>query len=231
MLTRYSGLNKLSIINNEVTKSILPIKLKPLSKYICKNKTWRINSNIGVLDIETFRNSNNNSYEIYALGFRTVLSLDVKMYYIDPTNLSGAEVLLRLINEIIRNKYSNITFYAHNLGGYDSIFILKVLHDYNNKNDDKYIISTVFRDNKIITLSIRKGKNSITIRDSYAILTNSLAKLAYDFGVTTQISLFPYRFENKNPLFYQGQTPDKYYYENISSSDYEDKFKHIKYLE
>lgn len=39
MLTRYSGLNKLSIINNEVTKSILPIKLKPLSKYICKNKT------------------------------------------------------------------------------------------------------------------------------------------------------------------------------------------------
>lgn len=32
-----------------------------------------------------------------------------------------------MINEMLRSKYSNITFYAHNLGGYDIIFILKIM--------------------------------------------------------------------------------------------------------
>lgn len=43
-------------------------------------------------------------------------------------------------------------FYVHNLHGYDSIFILSVLLDYNTNYPNNYKIKTIFRDNRIIKL-------------------------------------------------------------------------------
>lgn len=61
-----------------------------------------------------------------------------------------------MINELIKSKYSETTFYCHNLGGYDIVFILNVLCKYNdslskdNDKETKYRISCIFRDDKII---------------------------------------------------------------------------------
>lgn len=69
----------------------------------------------------------------------------------------------------MRTKYSNVTFYCNNLGGYDIVFILSTLYAYNDKNpEDKYRISCLLRDDKILKVSISKGRNSFTILDSYA---------------------------------------------------------------
>lgn len=49
-----------------------------------------------------------------------------------------------MIDELIRTKYSDITFYCHNLGGYDIVFILKILYDYNEIVTKINIIFPVF---------------------------------------------------------------------------------------
>ena len=78
-----------------------------------------------------------------------------------------------MFNEILRPKYSNVTFYIHNMGGYGIVFLLKVLYDYNDMVTDgveKYIIKCELREDKIIRVIISKGKDSITILYSYAML-------------------------------------------------------------
>jgi hypothetical protein len=89
------------------------------------------------------------------------------------------------------------------LGGYDVVFILKVLSDHNDicHDNDKYTINCVFRDNKIIQIKISKiinnNKGSVTICDSYCMLDNKSSKLGVDFEVNTLKGIFPYDFRNK----------------------------------
>ena len=39
-------------------------------------------------------------------------------------------VVLDLVNDLLRDKFKNTTFYCNNLGGYDMVFILKILMDF-----------------------------------------------------------------------------------------------------
>jgi hypothetical protein len=176
------------------------------------------NPNIGVIDTETYK-CNDNITKIYALGFRTNLDDNPTTYYIDK-NLDSNSIVLLLVNELLRSKYSNITFYCHNLAGYDIVFILKVLYDYNDNNEDKYTISCILRDNRIIKVKISKNKHSFVIQDSYCMLNSSLTKLGKSFEVDTIKSVFPYEFSKQDNLFYVGKTPDIGYYNNMSNDEY-----------
>jgi hypothetical protein len=88
-----------------------------------------------------------------------------------------------------------------------------------------YGISCIFRDDVIIKVTITKKinnkKRSFSICDSYCMLNSKLSKLASNFQVETQKGLFPYKFSNAANLFYVGNTPDIYYYDDISHKDYE----------
>lgn len=136
------------------------------------------------------------------------------MYYIDCYKLNSEELILSLVNEILRTKYNETKFYCHNFGGYDVVYILKTLIDYNDRIVDKelmYEMDTILRDDKILSLSIskmfkskpnkskgkREGesiryKHSIVICDSFALLNNKLSVLATDFQVSNQKGYFPY---------------------------------------
>lgn len=57
-------------------------------------------------------------------------------------------------------KYNKVKFYHHNLGGFNIVFTLKVLIDYNDNNNDEYKISCLFRDNKISKVTINKTINN-----------------------------------------------------------------------
>lgn len=132
---------------------------------------------------------------------------------------------MSLVNELLRSKYSGVTFYCHNLGGYDIVFILKVLYTYNDNNpEDKYRISCILRDDKIIKVKISKNKNSLTILDSYAMLDANLHKLGKDFEVATIKSIFPYKFAVADNLFYEGTMPSIDYSENITEEKYKSMF-------
>ena len=100
-----------------------------------------------------------------------------------------------------------------------------MLYSYNDDNvEDKYKISCLLRDDKIIKVNISKGKNSLIILDSYAMLGNKLIKLGENFGVTTLKSEFPYKFAIQDHLFYEGKMPCIEYYENIDKQEYKDMF-------
>ena len=84
---------------------------------------------IGVIDLETY--NVNNLAKVYALGFLTNLDNKPVLYYIDGKTLNSDEIILNCVDEMLRPKYSGTTFYAHNFGRFDSVFIIKDILEYN----------------------------------------------------------------------------------------------------
>jgi hypothetical protein len=90
---------------------------------------------------------------------------------------------------------------------------------------DKYKISCILKDDKIIKVTIKKDKNTLVICVSYCVLPEKLSKLGESFGVDSLKSIFPYKFAIRSNLLYRGVTPDFHYYENISLKEYKEIFK------
>lgn len=84
--------------------------------------------------------------------------------------------MLRCIDSLVTSKYAGYTFYVHNLGGYDVVFLIKILVSANvNLNKDKYILSMQCKDDNILCLTIKVDKYTIKLIDSYNILSFVLA--------------------------------------------------------
>lgn len=157
---------------------------------------------------------------MYACGFKSYLDDRPTTYYVEHSEDSDT-IVLKLINELLRSKYSKTTFYCHNLGGFDIVFVLKILVDYNQfHKDNQYDLSFKFRDNKILSIIIKKGGNRLEIKDSYPIFTSSLRSLAQNYDCTHHKGYFPYKFSTTPNLFYEGPTPSLEYYTDISNQDY-----------
>lgn len=125
-----------------------------------------------------------------------------------------------MIDELLRSNYQNIRFYCHNMGGYDVYFILRVLADYNELNPTtKYELSYIWRDSRLLKLTITKNKNKLTLFDSYPILNDKLSVLGLNFDVANLKSVFPYKFSTYKNLFYIGVKPSIDYYDGISKED------------
>jgi hypothetical protein len=184
------------------------------------------------------------------LGFKSVLDKDVSMYYLDKDNKDHKQLVLNFINELLRPKYNNIRFYCHNLGGYDIIFILKIIYMLNDTLTDKdeykkYKVSLTLRDNRILKCVITrdsqdpkyrdkqdpkyrdkqssKDKHSLILIDSYPILPKKLARV--EFNVENLKTTFPYDFALEDNLFYKGSTPAIEYYNDITKEQYTDLYK------
>lgn len=208
MIIRKSVSNdkEIVVVDNKVISMKQPIFLKYLKKPTKEKSLFVSNPNIGVIDTETYL-SVDDSQKIYALGFKTNLNDEPKIYYVNKEDIDSDKIVLDMVNELLRPKYKNIAFYCHNLSGYDVVFLLKTLCVYNdnNNNNDKYKISSILRDDKIIQLTISKGDNTFTIKDSYVILAQSLGKLGISFDVENTKNIFPYKFSLQRNLFYKGK--------------------------
>ena len=223
--------------DNKVIYMKKNISLRPINKPK-KVSLFVSNPNIGAIDTETYTDYDGVN-KIYALGFRTNLNSKPIIYYIDKENLDSRKIVLDMVNELLRPKYSKTVFYCHNLSGYDVVFILKILSEYNETTYDKYNISSVLRKDKIIQITISKNKHKFTIKDSYAILPDSLYNLGKNFEVETLKTRFPYNFAKKENLFYIGDTPNKIHYKDISDEEYNSIYRKdwsfyqetVKYLE
>jgi len=232
----------LYINNSKISRFEQKIEL-PIIKYInpSKDKVTR-NTNIGTLDIETYFDKDLDKAITYAIGYNIFKGDSVLFYKKD--NQTSDQLILECIDSLLQRAYSGYTIYVHNLHGYDAFFILKSLLVFNRNNDNYYTIKTIFKDNKIIKLTIsskvEKTKvKTINLVDSYLLLPASLDKLANDFECDTKKGYFPYDFVNKTNLSYIGKTPDKRYYKNISDEEYNSikatdwnlKLETLKYLE
>lgn len=235
IILRESGNKQLVISNNKILSSIHNNKLRAIERPDFKT-LFVENSNIGVIDIETYKAIDNTS-KVYALGFVTNKCDKPTIFYLDQNTKNSTDLIRSLVDQLLESKYSNVKFYVHNLGGYDVIYIVNTLYTYNdeisyvcNKNESeyeyKYKCYFNTRDDKVIRAKISKGSNSFTIFDSLALLPRSLAELGKDFNVATIKSKFPYAFSVQDNLFYKGPMPAIEYYSDITLEEYESMSLH-----
>jgi len=107
------------------------------------------------------------------------------------------------------------TFYAHNLGRFYSIFIIKALILNNSFN-----LTPIWKENGIISLTIGYGKIKIKLLDSLQLIKGNLDSILVSFNCKTQKGNFPYSFVNSGNLYYVGDKPSKFLFKNLSDLDY-----------
>jgi DNA polymerase type B, organellar and viral len=174
---------------------------------------------IGTLDFETYGNKEKNSFgvqTVYAGGW-AVNNL-TKCFYIN-SNESSEELVNRIIESIFNHPELNgYTFFAHNLGRFDSLFLIKALIA-----SIDITIKPVWKDNKIISIIIKHNvlNRKIKLLDSMNFIQGGLRKILLSFNCQITKGYFPYSFVNKDNLFYIGNKPDIKYYENVSKKSYD----------
>jgi hypothetical protein len=167
-----------------------------------------------------------------------------KMYYIEKFDyLESVKLVRRMFLDIINSKYHDYTYFVHNLSGFDYIFILNAL-TYDDEDNNKFLIKPIIKDdNTLVSLKISKNVKykkevnkdnnikekvelrSITLLDSNLFLNYPLRKLAKEFSCEFEKGYFPYKFINKNTLFYIGKVPNLNYFTDLSSEEYNELFK------
>lgn len=133
------------------------------------------------------------------------------MFYIEK-DLSSYNLVIKCIKSMLTSKYNGFTFFVHNFSGFDVYYLLKILTEYNEKNNNYFILKPYFRTGKIIKLKIgfKPSKTNtiyITFVDSYLLLNKSLRSLCKDFETNISKDFFCHNFINESTLFYKGKTP------------------------
>jgi hypothetical protein len=110
-------------------------------------------------------------------------------------------------------KSKNLIVYAHNLSGFDGIFLLNHLLPFGK-------VEPIIFNSKLIAIKVRliSGK-TITFKDSYLLLPSSIRKLCITFKIDSYKSLFPFSLRN---IFYKGLFPAYKYWTDISLEQYLD---------
>ena len=185
------------------------------TKFPIYRKDSNLNKKIGTIDFETYgQHDGIGFHHVYAGGW--AIEGKTKLFYIRK-NESDEAFINRIFTTIFMdNSLNDYTFYAHNLGRFYSIFILRSL--ITNK---KINITPLWKDNTILSLKLELNKFKITLLDSLQLIPGSLENILNSFDCSIQKGNFPYKFVNKNNLNYIGDKPDKKFYnKNISDFEY-----------
>jgi DNA polymerase type B, organellar and viral len=130
----------------------------------------------------------------------------------------SSELIEIMFEELFKLKVNGYTLYAHNLGRFDAIFIIKLLALLD------YQVSPIWKDNAILRIKIfdPKTKQRIILLDSLNLFKFSLKNLLISFDIDIKKGEFPHLFVDSNNLNYIGNKPDIKYYalSNISLDDY-----------
>ena len=190
--------NNTYYINSKSSKILLTtssIKTKYLKKIKANKKSV---NKIITFDIETI-NKNGTLVPILFSMFDGVKTYsffgeDPKPLFNSPKGLS--------------RKYRGYSVYAHNLSRFDIIFIFKYIASLRKDFD----IKPILKDGNIISLQIKNNKKgiSITFKDSYLLLRDSLLNLGKTFNCDTLKTLMPIlnlpdNYFNQGDIDYQGK--------------------------
>nr|YP_010555481.1 DNA polymerase [Ramaria rubella]UYR22230.1 DNA polymerase [Ramaria rubella] len=164
---------------------------------------------IGSLDLETYGSEQDGlgKFTVYAGG--CALSDGYKaLYYNDKDKglNSGEDIIHKMFEELFnyiaedKKARNGHTLYAHNLGRFDSVFLLKSLASAG------YDLKAKWRENDILSIRISdKGRKlNIKLMDSIKIVPTSLDKLLKSFDCKIIKGMFPHKFVNQNNLNYIG---------------------------
>ena len=168
-VSRVYGNTEFLIDNSNVVYSKQDLMIRPISKgkliYMPGD-----NPNIGVIDLETFRDTD-YKVKVYAAGFKTNL-LDAPVIYYLTDDITPNDLIIKLVDELFKVRYSKTTFYCHNLGRYDIVYnIINALHDYNDKCDNQEISNSKYR-----MVYNHRNKDILSVTISKDIYTKSSHK-------------------------------------------------------
>ena len=215
-----------------------------------KNKIWKkyckkIKNKFITLDIET--QTINNELIPFTVCFYDGLLRSTKQSFYLTDYKNSEEMLLDVIESLLKRKYNGYNVYCHNLSSFDGIFLFRLLAIFSNKNKDKFVTKLTPMYNKktgkIINLKLnyspiknkRTLKYNICFKDSLLMLPKSLEELAIKFNIESLLrqpsvsgkkTIFPYNFVNNkyNPnidLEYIGKIPSmQYFKKHIDAKDY-----------
>ena len=173
-----------------------------------------LNEKIATVDFETYgANLGLGLHQVYAAGFS--IKDKTELFYIEPLETSEQFVNRFFYRILMDNNLDGYTIYAHNLGRFDSVFILNSL----TLNKDVNIIPT-WKDNSILTLEIKYLDTKVILLDSLLLIPGNLENILESFHCKNTKGKFPYNFVNKKNLFYKGNKPSKEYYNKISDKEY-----------
>jgi len=169
-----------------------------------------LNTNFITLDIETITlNSKITPYLLCAYnGSEFITSYANEL-------LNQKELFSSFINKLLTffTKGSNtITIYAHNLSGFDGIFLMKHLLSFGKV--EPLLFNGKLMSIKLVTPSGR----TITFKDSYLLLPLSLRKLCKAFNIIIPKGYFPFKLTE---VFYTGVLPKFEYWTDISQATYD----------
>ena len=192
---------------------------------------------IGALDFETFGNEGIGIQNVYAAGWAINDTFKTKKFYYIQKDANSLDLVKNMIYDLANNlEIDGYTFYAHNLGRFDSVFLIKACI----LLDDIEIIPK-WKENKILSITIKNNANKckFKILDSIQLINGSLDSLCKSFDIKHKKGIFPHNFINKDRLFYIGDTPDFHYFKNmniniynkIKSDNWNLKDEALKYLE
>jgi len=197
-------------LDGEVVLRKAILSAKPFKKTKLDSK---LISKFITLDIETIKQGNQLiPYLICAYnGYNYITS------YIDST-MNQTLLFSNFLNQLLTffsKSGTKLTVYAHNLGGFDGVFLMKHLLNYGK-------VKPLIFNGRIVSLELKLnvagylGK-TILFKDSYQLLPYSLRSLCEAFNINLAKGWFPYLFTD---IFYKGVLP-LFEYWNITLTDYQ----------
>jgi DNA polymerase type B, organellar and viral len=153
------------------------------------------------------------------------------------------EMLINLIESLLKRKYSGYNVYVHNLSDFDAIFFFKILATFKSTKFATKLTPIYNKETgNMINLKLNYSsidnkktfKYNINFRDSLLMLPESLDELANNFNLERKKSIYPYNFVNDkfntNTMHniiknYIGPVPSLNYF-----PDHVDTKEFIKYL-
>jgi hypothetical protein len=192
---------------------ILRKKILPAKPFTRAKGDSKLVNNFITMDIETIKKQNGKlvPYLISAYNGSEYITSYAQVVngVIDQKQLFDS-FITQLIT-LFPTKSKSLIVYAHNLSGFDGIFLLNHLLPFGK-------VEPIIFNSKLIAIKVRliSGK-TITFKDSYLLLPSSIRKLCITFKIDSYKSLFPFKLRN---IFYKGLFPAYKYWTDISLEQY-----------
>lgn len=204
---RVIGKNTLYITDGIIVVKTKVLPAKPFRK-LKEDKALVIN-NYMTIDIETVKiGTSLKPYLICGYDGKNFIN----SYATDLSDEARAEMFRNFVKQIISLK--NIKHvYAHNLSGFDGIFLLNQLIKF-----DASRVEPVLFNGKLMAIKYKADDRIIIFKDSYLLLPMALRSLCKSFGISYSKSYFPFLM---NTIDYVGEFPRFSYWTGITTDFYE----------
>jgi hypothetical protein len=214
---REIGKSTIYFVDGEIVLRKQQLNAKPFSKVL---KDSRLHTKFVTMDIETIsQDFQQLPYLICAYNGSNSISSYGEL--VDGV-INQKTLFSSFINQLLTffTKSKKLIVYAHNLSGFDGIFIMKHLLQYGK-------VEPLLHNGKIISIKVKLNvvgymNKTIVFKDSYLLLPLGLRKLCNAFNISLSKGYFPLKLAN---ILYTGIFPKFEYWTGITLNEYESLLK------